>query len=173
MAAPLLWLGAGALAWLAKEHYDNNKITQSVVETLPGASLKAVAPKNGAVVCCGVFGMFEHTGIWVDGNIVELKGNGLIRGISPARFLKERSGENIYIACNENAQPLIDPDAASRAAAKLFSYSEYHVLNNNCHKFVWYCLSGQEVALSRFSDLNCQLADNFNTRICWHRLAYG
>ncbi len=171
MAAPLFWLGAGALALLAKENHDNNQVLASVSKQLPGSSALKVSPQNGAVVCCGIFGMFEHTGIWLDDKIVELKGNGLIRAVSPKRFLQNRSGERIYIACDDKQQPLIEPQAIMRACEKILSYSEYHVLKNNCHKFVWYCLSNNNQELSRFSDLNSKIAEHFSSTIHWHRLA--
>lgn len=48
----------------------------------------------GAIVCCGVGGVLEHTGIWTEDNmIIEFDGNGLIKPISPTRFIKERSGK--------------------------------------------------------------------------------
>lgn len=171
MPIPLLWLGAGAMAILAGAKYSNDKKLEESVSNLPGHSDIKVEPINGAIVTCGVYGFFEHTGIWVDGNILELKGNGLIRGISPVRFLHERSGEHIYIACDNNNIPLIHPDAADRAASELFSFSEYDVIKNNCHKFVWHCISGEDVPLTRFSELNQKMAERFATTIHWHPLA--
>jgi hypothetical protein len=168
MPAPLLWLGVGALALLAHTKYTNDKILDESVDILPGDSNTPITPQDGAVVTCGVYGMFEHTGIWLDGNIIELKGNGLIRGISPARFLDERSGNKIYIACDVHDNALIDSEAINRATSKLFSYSEYDVIKNNCHKFVWYCLSGQEKSLTRFSGLNQLIAEKFKTSIHWN-----
>jgi hypothetical protein len=170
MPAPLFWLGAGAIAMLASAKYSNDKRLEESVASLPGNSEMQVKPVNGAIVTCGIYGLFEHTGIWVDGNILELKGNGLIRGISPNRFLQERSGEFIYIACDKNHTPLVDADAAERAISRLFTYSEYDVIKNNCHKFVWYCISGEDVSLTRFSDLNAKIAERFSTIIHWHQV---
>ena len=168
MPAPLLWLGAGAIALLAGAKYSNDKRLDEFVSDLPGNSHKHVAPQNGAIVTCGVFGIFEHTGIWVDGNILELKGNGLIRGVSPKRFIQERSGDNIYIACDQNSTPLVQANTAERAISKLFSYSEYDLIKNNCHKFVWHCITGEDVPLTKFSVLNQNLASLFATTIYWH-----
>jgi hypothetical protein len=172
MPAPFLWLGAGAIAMLASVKYSNDKELEKSVGHLPGHSDVKVKPVNGAIVTCGIYGFFEHTGIWVDGNILELKGNGLIRGISPNRFLQERSGENIYIACDDSNQPLIQPDTADRAVSQLFSYSEYDVIKNNCHKFVWQCISGEEFTLTRFSELNQKIAQHFTTTVNWHPIDY-
>ncbi|WP_299071500.1 hypothetical protein [uncultured Paraglaciecola sp.] len=168
MPAPLLWLGAGVIAMLAGTKYSNGKKLEQSVSRLPGNSDEKVKPINGAVVTCGIYGLFEHTGIWVDGNILELKGNGLIRGISPNRFLQERSGDEIYVACGGNNTPLIQAGTADRAVSQLFSYSEYDVIKNNCHKFVWQCISGESNPLTRFSELNQKLAERFDTTIHWH-----
>ncbi|WP_339719947.1 hypothetical protein [uncultured Paraglaciecola sp.] len=172
MPAPLIWLGASAIAILASTKYSNDKRLEQSVNSLPGRSDRQVKPVNGAIVTCGIYGLFEHTGIWVDGNILELKGNGLIRGISPNRFLQDRSGDNIYIACGNDNRPLIQPDAAERAISRLFSYSEYDLIKNNCHKFVWYCISGEDVPLTRFSLLNQKIAERFSTSIHWHPVSY-
>lgn len=168
MPAPLLWLGASAIAMLASVKYSNDKRLEESVGRLPGDSDIKVSPVNGAIVTCGVYGLFEHTGIWVDGNILELKGNGLIRGISPNRFLQERSGDYIYMACDSDNVPLTQDKTADRAISRLFSYSEYDVIKNNCHKFVWFCISGEEVPLTRFSELNERLAGQFATTIYWN-----
>lgn len=172
MPAPLIWLGASALALLATTKHSNDKVLNACVDIMPGLGNKKVEPLNGAVVCCGVFGWFIHTGIWLDGSIIELKGNGLIRGISPRRFLNERSGDNIYIACNINDQPLIQKLAETRAAAKLFSYSDYDLINNNCHKFVWQCLSGEEHKVTRFSELNHRMSKYFDSSVTWQPIIY-
>ena len=172
MPAPLLWLSVSALALLAKTKYDNDKSLNHTVDIMPGMGIKQTVPKNGAVVCCGVFGWFMHTGIWLDGNIIELKGNGLIRAISPARFLHERSGEKIFVACDHLGQPLIKEQAVIRAAEKIFSYSEYDLINNNCHKFVWQCLSGENQKLTRFSELNVKMSEYFATTLAWQPIVY-
>lgn len=169
MALPLLWLGAGALALLATKEYSQESRIKSRVSLMPGEGTNKVVPVNGAVVSCGIYGLFEHTGIWLEGNIIELKGNGLIRGISPSRFLQNRSGEFIYIACDHADQPLVAEFAAERATKQLFQYSEYHLFKNNCHKFVWQCISGQKQQLTRFNDLNLRMADFFNSDIHWQQ----
>lgn len=172
MPAPLLWFGASAIAMLAGAKYSSDKRLAGSVNKLPGSSSLQVEPINGAIVTCGIYGLFEHTGIWVDGNILELKGNGLIRGVSPNRFLLERSGDYIYVACDHYNIPLIQSGAADRAVSRLFSYSEYDLIKNNCHKFVWHCISGEDVSLTRFSALNQKMAERFGTHINWHQACY-
>jgi hypothetical protein len=167
MPAPLFWLGTSALALLASAKYSSDEILDESVGTRPGHSDIGVKPMNGAIVCCGVYEVFDHSGIWLDGNIVELKGNGLIRGVSPQRFLKDRSGEQIFIACDNQYQPLIEHGVAKRAASRLFEYSEYDMFRNNCHKFVWQCISEKDEQITRFAELNNQLSNQFKQVIHW------
>ncbi len=171
MPAPLIWLGAGlAAAFVADKVEKGHRQSLERVPYYPGESNLAVKPQNGALVCCGIYGAFEHTGIWVDGDIVELKGNGLIRGISPERFLHNRSGDFISILCNEQGQPLVSPHSTERAVDKLFEYSDYHLLNNNCHRFSWYCVSGNDQRVSTFHQLNHNLTEYYKTPLHWHLL---
>ncbi|MCV2884126.1 hypothetical protein OE749_05425 [Aestuariibacter sp. AA17] len=169
MPAPLVWLGLGLASLYASDSLTKAyQRTKGRVVYYPGESELPVKPVNGAVVTCGIFGVFDHTGIWCDDHIVELKGNGLIRGVSPERFLHGRSGEKIYVACDQADQPLIAPEAFQRASEQLFQYSRYHVLDNNCHRFVWQCLSGQRERLTRFTELNTRMCQHFSTPIHWH-----
>lgn len=172
MPAPLLWLGAGVAASLAsKKIKDTHRHSLTHVGHYPGESQDKVAAVNGALVCCGIYGAFDHTGIWVDGSIIELRGNGLIRAVSEQRFLHNRSGSQIHILCDQNNQPLVSAQTTQRAIAKLYQYSDYHVIKNNCHRFCWQCVSGQNTAVVSFHDLNQLLHRHFNTILSWHRLS--
>lgn len=172
MPAPLIWLGAGLAALYAGSKYEEHKrISRTSVTHYPGEGTDEVFPENGSIVCCGIFGVFDHTGIWVDGNIIELKGNGLIRGVSPDRFIDNRSGEDIYVACNERGDALFEHAAVDRATSKLYQFSDYDVIENNCHRFVWHCISGVNEPLTRFVDLNHQLSRHFSSRISWQPIA--
>lgn len=171
MPAPLIWLGAGLAALYAGAKYaEQERLGKLSVAHFPGEGDDYVKPKNGSIVCCGIYGVFDHTGIWVEGNIIELKGNGLIRGVSPERFMHDRSGEEIHIACDEYGKVLSDEGAAHRATSQLYQYADYDVIENNCHRFVWNCYSGNRERLTRFVDLNESLSRFFNSRISWQRL---
>jgi hypothetical protein len=169
MALPLLLFGASALAILASNEYARDQRNQTSLAILRTDQQKKIKPENGAIVSCGVFGVFDHTGIWLDGNINELRGNGLIRGILPRRFLQGRSGSQIYIACNQRNEVLIESAAIERACAQLFQYSEYDLIKNNCHKFVWNCVTGDRHQLTRFSELNRLMANYFGCEISWQK----
>ena len=170
MALPLIWLGAGLAALYAGSKYTDSQTYRGAVDFMPGEGDIYVKPVDGCIVSCGVFGVFDHTGIWIDGNIVELKGNGLIRGISPQRFLGQRSGNEIFVACCKQAIPLIADDIWARTVNQLYQYSEYDLVRNNCHKFVWGCISGENEVVTRFTQLNNKMAIYFGTNICWQKL---
>ena len=205
MALPLLWLGAAALSALTvKELSDDRKSAQqnrrnsyraktlldlkqyeSPVAIYPSDTLTAfdkcctpVVPKIGAIVCCGVGGVLDHTGIWVgDNTIIELDGNGLIKPISSTRFLDERSGKQIFILCDSQAIPLALEKVAEKAIGQIYQYVDYHILDNNCHQFVWQCFQRNKASdqkgqalnkqVSTFKQLNGQLAQYFDRVLYW------
>lgn len=170
MALPLIWLGAAAAAAYAGVKYgDRFRVDEGLVDAFPGQSKYRVKPSNGAIMCCEVYGALDHTGIWVDGEIVELNGNGLVRSISPERFLNERSGEHIFIACDKYGSPLVVPGTDQRAVAHIFQYREYDLFRNNCHRFVWHMVSGMDQALGYFAELNTSLYHYHGESISWHR----
>jgi hypothetical protein len=111
--------------------------------------------------------MFEHTGIWINGNIFELNGNGLVRCISPKRFIENRSGKKIYVACNELGNPLVESLAIERTKAQLYSLYNYHLIRQNCHKFVAEMIAGNQQDVTSFSDLNEFLSSHFGSVIDW------
>ncbi|OFI35846.1 hypothetical protein [Alteromonas lipolytica] len=137
------------------------------VEHYPGESAVRVEPLDGAIVCCGIYGVFEHTGIWVDNHIVELHGSGLVKAVSPQRFLAQRSGEQIYVLCDKNLQPLIADQTHSRAIARIFNYIEYDPWQNNCHRFTFQCVTGYSNRVSSFYDFNLALSRFFACRLFW------
>lgn len=170
---PLVYLGAGIAALYAgnrlSEEYQKR---QGIVGEFPGDSHKTVMPVEGAIVRCGIYEVLDHTGIWLDEGIVEMNGSGLIRCISPQRFIGQRSGEQIHVACDQQGRVLCDANVAMRAANRLFEVSDYHLLNNNCHRFVAENLSGKPTSLTSFAELNTYLAAHFDTSIRWLRSTY-
>ena len=175
MAIPLIWLGAAAAAtYVGIKHSHRISQAPGFVSSYPGDSQVPVTPKNGAILCCEVYNVLDHTGIWVDGGIVELNGNGLVRIISPERFLAERSGEHIYIACDEVDEPLITHNTHERAISNIYRYREYDLLKNNCHRFVWEMVTGKDASaidnLTRFTDFNQHLSTLHDCPVSWHIL---
>ena len=191
MALPLLWLGAAALSAVAVKTISDDRKAQhnkrmrsyrakslddlqrheSSVAIYPTDlfhTQQSVAPEVGALVCCGIGGVLDHSGIWVgDNTIVELDGRGLIKPVSAQRFTSNRTGRKIFIACDSNAQCLTDIQAARRAVEQIYQYQDYHVIDNNCHQFVWQCFQPASEKLTTFKQLNDRLARHFNRQIYW------
>lgn len=168
MPIPLLWLGAGlAAAYASSQIAREKQVSDGHIRHFPGEDSTVVMPEDGAVVCCGIYEVFQHTGIWLDGQVVELKGNGLIRAISPQRFLQDRSGNRIYVACNAAHGPLVDEQCITRMLPRLYEYSEYDLISNNCHRFVNQCVTGLSARITRFAELNGSLSAHFGTRLHW------
>jgi len=137
-------------------------------DILPSAKTAKLVP--GTIVCCEVFEAFIHTGIVVDDNsIVELHGNGLIRVISRQRFLDDRSGQQLFIACDVNANPLVIEPSIDRAANDVFTYHEYDLFKANCYRHTWRWLSGEDKAIKSFDDFNRLLSDLAQQPIYWDR----
>lgn len=192
MPLPIVWLGAAAVsAFAAKELAEHDRKKQQAkresftrVQTLadlgehespiaiyPSDIMDtefSVAPRVGALVCCGIGGILDHTGIWVDDNtIIELDGEGLIKPISPKRFTQERTGKQIFIACDSSGQPICCLEAAERAVAQIYQYRDYHLIDNNCHNFIWQCYQPNDETITTFKSLNINLAKMFNRQIYW------
>ena len=191
MPLPLLWLGAAAVSALAiksaaderKAKYQSRRLKDGVdryssqrkndraVAIYPTDLFHSeviVEPAFGAIVCCGIGGVFEHTGIWVGENtIIELDGNGLIKPVSAERFIGNRSGDNIFVACDSNATPLALPEIGERALAQVYQYQDYHMIENNCHQFVWHCFDKLKTPITSFSSLNEKIAQYYDRVIYW------
>ena len=168
MPAPLIWLGLGLAATYAGTQYARQQqIDSGDLRHFPGDSSIKVKPKNGSIVCCGIYEVFQHTGIWVDDSIIELRGNGLVRSVSPARFLSDRSGERVYVACDDNYAPLCADHIAERALENVFTYLDYDVIKNNCNRFTHYCLTGQWADITRFAELNQAIRQHYQSSISW------
>ncbi|WP_395343426.1 hypothetical protein PN836_003380 [Ningiella sp. W23] len=168
MPAPLIWLGAAALSIYAGNKLNTAQLRRDkIVGKMPGDCKQRVEPVNGSIVTCGIYEVLDHTGIWIDGNIYELNGNGLVRCISPSRFVDKRSGENIYVACDLSGNALAHMATIERTRGQLYSMYDYHLLRQNCHKFVAEMVSGQSQDITSFSDLNAFLNAHFDTAIDW------
>ena len=195
MAIPLVLLGAAFSALAVKELADERTDIQlarrysqkvktlahlakydSPIAIYPSDFLMGIAkedivkvqPEFGAVVCCGLGGVLDHTGIYIgDDTIVELAGSGLVKAVSMKRFLAERSGENMFIACDSLGKPLINKGAAQKAIENIYRYYEYDVISNNCHRFIWQCFEQEGNDFSTFKTLSHKLANYYNRVLYW------
>lgn len=136
--------------------------------------LKLSEVPPGAVIACEIFHLFEHTGIYLgDGLIVELQGTGLVRAISPNRFLAGRSGEELLVACSRTGEILANAEVAKRASAQIFTCQEYDLLLNNCHRFTYACVSGKNEPVTSFFDLKLALKTFWRQEISWQVVDAG
>ncbi len=190
MAWPLIWLGGVALGALAlaeeKSRRDRLNLDRRLGKLSPedkksGAALtpsallrtdSTTSPAPGSIVCCHVYGVIEHTGIWLgDDMIAELHGSGLIRAVSPRRFLAGRTGDSIFVAATASHEAMAQEQTAKRAMDNLFTYRDYDLLENNCHRFVWYCMTGEEREIRSFDGFNEKLSLHFGETVFWDQLA--
>ena len=64
-----------------------------------------VKPQPGSIICCFIYGLIEHTGIWLDEHtLIELYGRGLIRAVPTKYFLASSTGSKIFVACSHGHQ---------------------------------------------------------------------
>lgn len=191
MPLPLLWLGAAAVSALAVKGLAEDRKSQqrrrftrhsaqtladltaheSAIATYPTdmfATEQQVKPRLGAIVCCGIAGVLDHTGIWVgDNTIIEVDGNGLVKPVSVQRFTDTRSGRGIFIACDSLGVPLASEMAAQRAIAQIFQVRDYHLFDNNCHQFIWQCFQNDAKAITTFKALSLNVATLFDRVVYW------
>lgn len=180
MPLPLLLIGTAVGALLA---HDNQKIylkkldedrlvlSKPTVGREPSEILPSSMSTNliaGTIVCCEVFEAFIHTGVVVDNNtIIELHGSGLIRAVSKERFLKQRSGKHIFIACDRSGAPFNFSLIESLAPQDVFNFYEYDLLKVNCYRHTWRWLCGVDVVVESFTDFNDKLSTKLNEKIYW------
>lgn len=113
---------------LAKSFYDN-------VFSDP------VCPRPGSLIHCALYGV-EHTGIYVGRNrVVELLGTGRVEKSSPQQFIQGTNAVTVYVACADGV-PILDRQAAARARLWVGRKKNYKLLDDNCHRFSAYCISG-------------------------------
>ena len=130
-----------------------------------------LSPLNGSVVSCDIYGAFIHTGIWLNGGIVELAGSGLVRHISPNRFLQGRSGDHIFTLGNDTANVLNSYHAAENAQSRIYEYINYDVMSHNCNRFVATCFDlphSREIML--FSELTEKLSNFFKCPLVFYKI---
>ena len=125
----------------------------------------------GALVVCEIFHLFEHTGIYIgEGQIVELQGTGLVRSVSVKRFMDNRSGEELMVACDSRGQPFGSLAAAERASRQIFTYQEYDLIQNNCHRFCGDCYTGLYWPVTSFFDLRQLMEQQLRQKISFKKV---
>lgn len=126
---------------LPRTHLNRNSFIDNVFRD-------AVIPQIGSVVICDLAFGFEHSGIYIGNDVIIHKdGSGILIDVDPDEFINRLDGKNnaisIYVACHDN-EPIMIEDACTRAkeAFNNCDFIGYDLLNNNCHHFTRYCLTG-------------------------------
>ncbi len=125
----------------------------------------------GAVAVCEIYELFEHSGICTgEQQIIELHGSGLVRVVGAERFLHGRSGDWIDMITDRHGRILSSDACVQRALSMIYQQVAYDVIDFNCHRFTFYCVSGQWKAITSFYDLKIALSDYYRTDIKLLRL---
>ncbi|GAB2993076.1 hypothetical protein [Psychrosphaera aestuarii] len=128
-------------------------------------------PAPGSVVCCEVFNALDHTGVWIDRDtIIEFSNSGLVKAVSAERFLKERSGNHIYVANDKTGQSIQFEGLADRAVKRVFTYNEYDLAENNCHNFVYQCITNSDDKITLFSSLTSAISNLSGSHVYWDKV---
>ncbi|MFW1364841.1 lecithin retinol acyltransferase family protein [Vibrio parahaemolyticus] len=101
-------------------------------------------PVRGSIVFCDLaLGYAEHSGVYVgNGRIIHRNGKGLIEAVTIHQFLADTTALSIYVSCNAQGRAIGSEFTAQIAEAMLGVQTDYSLLNENCHQFCSYCLSG-------------------------------
>lgn len=113
---------------------------------------KVPAPEPGTPLLVDLFGVIEHSGIYLgNGHVAELFGDNLLREVTLREFLegekgtRVRTGHRIFAACSRlSGKTLASPYAAENARAfiRRIRTVQYNLFRNNCHLFSISCISG-------------------------------
>ena len=148
-----------------------------------------VKPIPGSVLKCDLaLGVACHTGIYLGNDriveVTEINGRARVRAVSPDEFLNgdpdslARTGVTIYVAAS-GGKALGSAEIARRARASLNrSRGEYKLLENNCHMFTRYCITGidSDESVLTESEIEEILRDTFgvdSVTWCSTGLGYG
>lgn len=113
---------------------------------------KVPVPEPGTPLLVDLFGVVEHSGIYLgNGHVAELFGDNLLREVTLREFLEGekgswvRTGRRIFAACSRSSgKTLVSPYAAENARAfiRRIRTVRYNLFRNNCHLFSISCISG-------------------------------
>lgn len=119
-------------------------LINTVEMVIDNVILDEVYPKRGSIVYCDLaFGYAEHSGVYIgDGRIVHLNGNGVVKAVSPKKFIDGKTAINIYVSCDSDACAVGCNRVADRAESWLDHQRDYNVILDNCHQFTSACLTG-------------------------------
>jgi len=113
-----------------------------LMETMLDVARDGVHPIRGSILYCDLFGIAEHSGVYIGNNqIVHLEKSGYVRTSHPFDFVDGTSSVIIRVSA-KGASPVGSEDVARRAESMVGTKRRYNVLTNNCHRFASGCLTG-------------------------------
>ena len=123
------------------------KSWETITKTADAMFVRNVTPERGTVVYCDLAVLGEHTGIYMGGgHIIHLNGSGEIERVGSQTFIDRLNGNNnaltIFCPVDSKGQVISFDKIADRAEAVLGSKRNYNILTDNCHRFTYYCLTG-------------------------------
>lgn len=135
--------------------WADNPLTSLADSFVKNVFMDTVKPEVGCILKVDLAGgLASHTGVYIGNNeIVELYENdgvGEIRIVSPKKFLNGepgsavRTGMYIYCACI-GTYVLSSDEIAKRAKYCVGDEKAYGLIGKNCHAFVTYCITGEEI----------------------------
>lgn len=109
-------------------------------------------PRPGTPLIVDLFGIVEHSGIYLGNNrVAELFGDNLLREVTLREFIEGekgewvRTGKRIFAACGKESGELLSSEHGAdnaRAYIRRYRTVKYNLFRNNCHLFSISCLSG-------------------------------
>ena len=85
------------------------------------------------------------------------------------RFLTNRSGETIFVACNRDGDAIQAVLDEQLIANEVFKSYDYHVSKRNCYFHSWYCITGEVKQFASFEQFNTALKQKFGHSIFWDK----
>ena len=109
-------------------------------------------PRPGTPLIVDLFGVVEHSGIYLGNNrVAELFGDNLLREVTLREFIEGekgewvRTGKRIFAACGKESGKLLSSEYGAdnaRAYIRRYRTVKYNLFRNNCHLFSISCISG-------------------------------
>lgn len=131
-------VGSAAAATSIARHTPVGSLAESLIDNV---FRDTVAPVEGSIVHCSLFGV-EHSGVYVgDGEIIHLLGTGSVVRTDADVFVDSTNAITIYVACIGDT-PIGSKEVAKRAKWNSPDARNYNVLFDNCHQFTAGCITG-------------------------------
>ena len=147
---------------------STKNLVEGIVKTIDAVAIRNAQPIRGSIIYCDLAIVAEHSGVYVgNGQIVHLNGSGQIEKVNPSDFVARLEDKNpaftIFCPTTITGTVIGSDEIANRALLALGKSREYNLLFDNCHRFSYYCLTGDSNFLDgSFSSLELALKQKYN-----------